>query len=46
MSFINSKAPNILGQEGTQGLLQPQNPHATTNDGLGKRGGDSPIRKA
>ena len=44
MSFMNSKAPNVLGQEAAQGL--PHNPHATTNDGMGKREGQSPARKA
>jgi hypothetical protein len=44
MSFMNSKAPNVLGQEAAQGL--PHNPHATTNDGMAKREGQSPARKA
>ena len=44
MSFMNSKAPNVLGQEATQGLSH--NPHATAGDGMGKREGQSPARKA
>ena len=42
MSFMNSKAPNVLGQEAAQALAH----NATTNDAIGKREGQSPTRKA
>ena len=43
MSFMNSKAPNVLAHEAAQS--PPHGPPTNTNDS-GKREGQSPIRKA
>jgi hypothetical protein len=43
MSFMNSKAPPVLGQETAQSLAHSSHPN--TNEAIGNRDGQSPIRK-